>query len=484
MTRRCARVSTSLFLLAVVAFAGCKDPREDVALARADASPDGRRGGAGGTASGSPGTGGNGGPVGPAAGGDADVTGQGGSGAVDAPAVDGGTDATLEPGATCVPNQPCTAGIGPCRQGSSTCATPTSAPGCADVGADDNKGGCTGLDVCNGGKCAAACAGSVPCTDGIKPCRKGATTCATPTSPSACADVGADDTKGGCAGGDVCSNGSCVAPCQSGVACTQGLGPCRKGVTTCASATAQPGCADSGADDSRGGCSNGNVCSNGSCIPPCNPGSCGTNNDCTSGQRQCPSGQCVQTPRNNCGNQGEKVGSCSNNACQYRCPSGQDDVGGNRCCPRGQVLMGGQCKTPCQNTCNSEGATGCSGSQQATCQRDSMGCLKLTGASACPSGQTCQGGATGSCKCSNTCNNLGQTRCQNGQVQKCQPVAGCNTFAPNGDCAGTGCGTYKGGVYCCTDCMNGDPDGKGNQCVSATPSCRVFVPESIAEEPD
>src|SRR5687767_6948373 len=158
----------------------------------------------------------------------------------------------------------------------------------------------------------------------------GPTTCATATSGPVCADVGADDSRGGCPGENICSNGSCVVPCKAGVACTQGLGPCRRGVTTCASPTAQPGCADSAADDSRGGCSGGDVCSGGRCVAPCTPGTCGTNNNCTSGYRQCPSGQCVQTPRNNCGNQGDKVGTCANNACQYNCPGGTEDVGGGR----------------------------------------------------------------------------------------------------------------------------------------------------------
>jgi hypothetical protein len=40
------------------------------------------------------------------------------------------------------------------------------------------------------------------------------TSCASPTSQPTCKDVGADDPKGGCAGGQVCGGGKCVAnPC-------------------------------------------------------------------------------------------------------------------------------------------------------------------------------------------------------------------------------------------------------------------------------
>jgi hypothetical protein len=89
-------------------------------------------------------------------------------------------------------------------------------------------------------------------------------------------DVGADDTHGGCTGENVCKNGSCVAPCKSGVACSESLGPCRKGVTSCPSLTSAPVCMDAGIDDARGGCTAGNICKNGACVAgPCTPKSAG-----------------------------------------------------------------------------------------------------------------------------------------------------------------------------------------------------------------
>jgi hypothetical protein len=164
----------------------------------------------------------------------------------------------------------CTQGIGPCRKGATTCATPSSAPGCADVGVDDERGGCGGGNVCKAGACVTPCQGGVACTQGIKACHKGATFCATPTSDPVCNDSGVDDSKANCASGQVCKNGDCVAPCQGGVACTQGIPACHKGATFCATPTSAPVCNDSGVDDSKGGCSGGQVCSGGQCVAnPC-----------------------------------------------------------------------------------------------------------------------------------------------------------------------------------------------------------------------
>jgi len=174
--------------------------------------------------------------------------------------------------AVCMAGVPCTQGIGACRKGATTCATPSSPPACADVGADDSRGGCTGGNICKGGACVAACQGGVACTQGIAACRKGATFCATPASEPVCNESGVDDTRGGCTGGNVCKGGDCVAPCQGGVACTQGIGPCRKGATFCATPTSTPACNDSGVDDSKGGCGGGQICKNGACAQdPCAP---------------------------------------------------------------------------------------------------------------------------------------------------------------------------------------------------------------------
>lgn len=211
------RAGWVLLIAATSVGASCKSPKpyQPTDVDRGDGGQADARGGSRGDAAG-PNTGGNGGVVPPEP--DASVPVLDGPISVDAPS-------DLPPEATCVPNMSCTQGIGPCRQGATSCATPTSPAVCTDVGADDTKGGCTAPMVCHGGACVAPCPSSMPCTDGIKPCRKGATTCAMPGSPTTCADVGIDDSRGGCAGGQICSNGMCVQPCAANQPCTQGVGP-------------------------------------------------------------------------------------------------------------------------------------------------------------------------------------------------------------------------------------------------------------------
>jgi hypothetical protein len=390
-------------LAVVIAVLGCKDvdkykPPE---VARNDGSADGRGGAGGGGGSGA-GTGGNTGSVGPAVP-DSNEP----SPSVDAPVTADGPADTAPPDPTCVANVPCTEGIGPCRQGATTCASPTSTPVCADVGADDKRGGCTGTNVCLGGACVAACATSVPCTDGIKPCRKGATTCATPTSPAACADVGADDSKGGCPGGNVCSNGLCVPPCAPNVPCTQGVSACHRGTTSCASPTAQAVC-NSVVDDSKGGCPGGNVCSNGSCVTRCTP-----NVPCSQGVSACHRG----------------TTSCASPTAQAVCNSVVDDSKGG--CPGGNMCMGGNCVAPPPVTCSGQpiGAGRCVGTVHQTCggngqwaPDNSTQCKRADGGQ-CSTGSDCTSGncVTGIC-CDSPC------------TGKCTSCAGTDTGGANGNC--------------------------------------------------
>jgi hypothetical protein len=70
--------------------------------------------------------------------------------------------------------------------------------------------------TCSGASCTAVCMANVPCTQGIAPCHRGATFCATPTSTPICNDSGLDDSKGGCTGGKICNTGQCVTnPCEA-----------------------------------------------------------------------------------------------------------------------------------------------------------------------------------------------------------------------------------------------------------------------------
>ena len=199
--------------------------------------------------------------------------------------------------------------------------------------------------------------------------------------------------------------------------------------------------------------------------------SCGTNNECTSGMIQCPANQCVQTSRNQCGNRGELVGSCSGGACVYRCPGSGIECGTD-CCTGGQQCISGRCQTPCNNNCNSAGATVCSGSGTAVCNRDNNGCLRLGSVTACRSGETCSGG---NCQCPSTqvCRPGNDHRCRNRQWENCTTSGGCPAYQPGNDCGSLGCTTYNGDPYCCADCVIDDMV-NGRFCVQAG-TCRAYV---------
>jgi hypothetical protein len=166
-------------------------------------------------------------------------------------------------GSCVVPQSACAAGFANCSTGNNDadgCETPTNTN--SNCGSCGNA--CAANQTCSGGGCVAQCKAGDACTQGLGPCRRGTTTCASSTSQPSCVDAGADDSRGGCSNGLVCKGGACAAPCQAGIACTQGIGPCRKGTTSCASPASDPTCNDSGIDDSQQ-CSGG-FCQGGQCV--------------------------------------------------------------------------------------------------------------------------------------------------------------------------------------------------------------------------
>jgi hypothetical protein len=210
----------------------------------------------------------------------------------------------------------------PCTSGTVRCAPSGTAVEMCSSGQWTTKENCP--LTCSGAACTAVCMQGVSCTEGIKPCHKGATFCATPTSAPACNDSGVDDSKGGCGGGQVCKNGDCVAPCKSSVACTDGIGPCRKGATFCPTPTSSPMCNDSGADDTKGGCGAGKVCSGGKC--------------------GCPSSQYLDGSV--CKDKKETEAECARaDECLSTYCIGEPEGGSSnlRCCPRDNVSCDGFC---------------------------------------------------------------------------------------------------------------------------------------------
>jgi hypothetical protein len=184
---------------------------------------------------------------------------------------------TCTPGASCNLGRPCRAGRISCENG---------APVCVDNGPDDAKAGCPGGNHCRNGACVSDCVSGQACTQGIGPCRRGTTFCASPTSQAECRDGGADDSRQTCGGGQTCSGGKCITPCQGGGSCTDGIAACRKGTWVCNSAgqrTCMDAGIDSAANDSQQRCPNGNVCKSGTCAPRCTSGA-GPSAGCPNGQ--------------------------------------------------------------------------------------------------------------------------------------------------------------------------------------------------------
>jgi hypothetical protein len=321
-------------------------------------------------------------------GGSGGAGGTGGDEPSDGPTKDGPVDVT--PSTTCTANVACTQGLMPCRKGTTSCASATSQPVCTDVGADDSAGGCPGGNVCKNGACVLPCASGVACTQGIAPCHRGATFCASPGSDAECHEAGVDDSRGGCTGGQVCKNGDCVGACKANVACTAGLDPCRKGKTTCASPTAEAVCKDSGADDSANTCGSGKICKGGMCCSSKVGQNCVGNNPCQTGTYDC-SGVCQSMPVN--GPCGTGAG-CVNNATKAAdfCQSGQCVHVTSVNCPSDQTCSNNKCIYPKDGLCDINAspdlcAPGTTCQPWGVCTADPFpGCLDN---SMCPNGGHC-----------------------------------------------------------------------------------------------
>jgi hypothetical protein len=170
----------------------------------------------------------------------------------------------------------CTAGMAcepaPCRTGYITCNAGTSR--CNESGSVPDGRVCGAGKYCLNGNCSSCDQGSSckltnSCKAGIISCSTGA---------PQCTETGnlADGTT--CGSGHECKNGSCLPSCTAGGSCNVGT-PCHGGRISCDSGA--PVCVDIGPDDSRGGCSGGNVCRNGACLLP-DGKLCGSGAECAS----------------------------------------------------------------------------------------------------------------------------------------------------------------------------------------------------------
>ncbi len=219
---------------------------------------------------------------------------------------------------------------GPCKRGLTTCSSPTSQPAC-NVENFDGAGGCPGGQHCQGGNCVADCNPGM-CNGNPSPCRQGQISC----PGGNCVDSATAANEGGaCGGGNICRGGQCVAACKGGDPCVQGIGPCRRGTLTCASNVGQPECRDSGEDNSRQTCPAGQTCSNGRCATACRP-----DQPCAQGLGPCRRGKtfCASpTSAPECRDAGSSCGNnqvCDGGSCKQ---CGQEN---QLCCP-GDRCAGG-----------------------------------------------------------------------------------------------------------------------------------------------
>jgi len=285
--------------------------------------------------------------------------------------------------------------------------------------------------------------------DTAPPCSNGTTRCApSGTAVEICMN-GQWTTKENCP--LTCSGAACTAVCMANVPCTQGIGPCRKGATTCATPSSAPACADNGADDSRGGCSGGNVCKSGACVSPCQ-----------AGDGACPAG-CSWSQDSDC-----KTANGQTCTADAQCQSGNCTDTGGRCCPTGQEWIDSACRTPCtssQNSCDSPG----------TIRECKSGKLVPR---TCLDTERCGGtGVNTACTpvtCNDVCKIATNHQCENKPPgTSCDSQDGtCQSYNPP-NCTSYGCGTPTiSGTACCENrnCFS-------NNCIaisgSPTKQCRI-----------
>jgi hypothetical protein len=220
---------------------------------------------------------------------------------------------------TCSPGASCNFDKA-CRAGKIACEN--GAPVCTDGGPDDGKAGCATGNHCKNGACVADCVAGGACSYTARPCHAGRYSC--DTGVQLCVDAGADDSKAGCGSGFVCSGGQCIEACRPDQSCNDGVGACQRGVTTCASSTSPAKCKPV-ADDSKNNCQGANQkCQGGACV------------------LSCPSSQYKEG--NACLDKKGLEGNCSKNEqCQTNFCIAGPGTDGVRCCNPGQVTCDGFC---------------------------------------------------------------------------------------------------------------------------------------------
>ncbi len=297
----------------------------------------------------------------------------------------------------------------------------------------------TNVDPANCGACGTACAGGEVCSVGTcaTQCGGGTTECG-----GLCVDTNVDPANCGscgnaCGTGEVCSAGTCATECVGGTTECGGL------------------CIDTNVDPAHcGGC--GNACSTGEV---CSGGTCGL--QCGGGTIDC-NGVCVDPQTSNafCG----ATGDCQGGNAGTQCQSGELCSGGTcgLSCQTGLIDCNGTCIDP--QTSNAFcGATG-------DCQGGNAGTV-------CQPGEICSGGTCGlSCQtgfidCNGTCIDpqTNDTHC--GATGDCQGNNAGVTCQPAEDCTGGSCvlSCPPPTVDCNGTCVN--TNNAPNYCGNCSTSC-------------
>lgn len=181
------------------------------------------------------------------------------------------------------------------------------------------------------------------------------------------------------------------------------------------------------------------------------------------GAQACPSGQYCNPDQGSCEQpdctdecaagdtscEGDLVRTCRQNA------QGCMVFGAGAECDAGQICQGGQCQaeTTCTDECGSgESVCAADGGVRSCADADGDGCLELSAAQACPSGQECRaGGCVDVASCQDQCVQ-GETVCVGNQIADCDDHDGdgCTEFSSPHACpsAGDTCSSASGTAAC------------------------------------
>jgi hypothetical protein len=306
---------------------------------------------------------------------------------------------------------------------------------------DSDTNGCTANDHCSAGKCVAGAA--VNCTGIAGVCQVG--TCkSTGVNTFTCqtaqaADNAPCDDQQLCTEGDFCKTGKCQ-PGTKSHDCSAETGVCSIG--TC-DKTADAGfgaCIPTPqnegqpCDSDSNGCTQGDKCVQGSCVP-------GTAPDCTAATTDCATGSCKQG--------GTSTFTCVGAPKVDKLPCEADQNG----CTVGDACLSGKCAPGPTKDCSAQ--TSADGCQVGTCQslgNSANSCVVV----AAQVGTVCNADGSG-CTKGDACNALGA--CVPG------PAVDCNTLT--NACATGNCLSTSAQTFICS----GNPKTNGTVCDADTNGC-------------